>query len=75
MKIAFHSYKGGVGRTKVMVGVGAQMAMRKRRVGMLDFDLDASSLAAMFGYDKNDEKLDLLRILVPNQASSLTRKS
>ncbi len=28
MKIAFHSYKGGVGRTKVMIGVGAILALR-----------------------------------------------
>jgi MinD-like ATPase involved in chromosome partitioning or flagellar assembly len=48
MKIAFHSYKGGVGRTKVMLGVAALLAMRGHRVGMLDFDLDASGLASSF---------------------------
>ena len=45
MKFAFHSYKGGVGRTKVMIGVASILAMRGYRVGMLDFDLDASGLA------------------------------
>ena len=48
MKIAFHSYKGGVGRTKVMVGTGAIFAMMGYRVGLLDFDLDASALATIF---------------------------
>ncbi len=47
MLIGFHSYKGGVGRTKIMVGVGASLALSGRRVGMLDFDLDASGLAPM----------------------------
>lgn len=48
MKIAFHSYKGGVGRTKLMVGVAALMAKQGRRVGMLDFDLDSSGLVNIF---------------------------
>jgi MinD-like ATPase involved in chromosome partitioning or flagellar assembly len=64
MKIAFHSYKGGVGRTKVMLGVGAILAMRGHRVGMLDFDLDASGVAASLGADPAKiGKRELLNIL------------
>ncbi len=67
MRVAFHSYKGGVGRTKVMVGLGALLAMQGYRVGMLDFDLDASGLATIF--DAEPEQLgpfELLNILHPN---------
>ncbi len=53
-KIAFHSYKGGVGRTKVMVGLGAMLALQGVRVGMLDFDLDSSGLATIFGHSNDD---------------------
>ncbi len=64
MKIAFHSYKGGVGRTKLMVGTAALMAMQGLRVGMLDFDLDASGLATIFCADrKKTEQDELLHIL------------
>ena len=37
MNIGFYSYKGGVGRTIVMANLGAYLAMKGRRVGMLDF--------------------------------------
>jgi MinD-like ATPase involved in chromosome partitioning or flagellar assembly len=64
MKIAFHSYKGGVGRTKVMLGAAALLAMRGYRVGMLDFDLDASGLATSLNADRNQVgKRELLYIL------------
>lgn len=64
MKIAFHSYKGGVGRTKIMVAAGAILAMEGHRVGMLDFDLDASALATIFqaDMDKTPDR-ELLHIL------------
>ena len=64
MLIGFHSYKGGVGRTKLMVGAGALLALNGHRVGMLDFDLDASGLATMFGADrKSVGARELLHIL------------
>ena len=69
MRVAFHSYKGGVGRTKVMVGIGALLATMGRKVGMIDFDLDASSLATMFKTDgKKFGELELLHILCGNNA-------
>lgn len=69
MKVAFHSYKGGVGRTKLMVGVGALLAMQGRRVGLLDFDLDSSALATIFQADtENLAPFELLSILKnPNE--------
>jgi len=49
MNIAFHSFKGGVGRTKLMVGAATLLAVKyHRRVAMLDFDLDASGLNTIF---------------------------
>lgn len=70
MKVAFHSYKGGVGRTKIMVAVGALLAMKGHRVGMLDFDLDASSLATIFRADAGGlEDRHLLQILARRDPS------
>lgn len=64
MKIAFYSYKGGVGRTKIMVGVGALLAWKGFRVGMLDFDLDASGLTTIFQENlENVGSNELLHIL------------
>lgn len=61
-KIAFHSYKGGVGRTKIMVGAAMELAMRGHRVGMIDFDVDASGLASSFNQTQLSSP-DLLQIL------------
>lgn len=73
MRVAFHSYKGGVGRTKIMIGVGVVLAMRGYKVGMLDFDLDASGLATFFGDDQDEElkKRDLINILTTANLSLL----
>ena len=68
MRIAFYSYKGGVGRTKVMVGVGALLATMGKKVAMIDFDLDASALATMFNAEPNLGDQELLHILKNNSA-------
>ena len=71
-KIAFYSYKGGVGRTKVMLGVGAKLALDGHRVGMLDFDLDASGLATVLGGQATDiEQNELLYILANKDMSKV----
>ena len=64
MRVACYSYKGGVGRTKVMVGLGALMAMSGQRVGLVDFDLEASGLATIFNADPSKlGRNELLTIL------------
>ena len=52
--IAFHSYKGGTGKTTVITNLAARLAMMGKRVCLLDFDLYAPSLTTYF--KKNPEK-------------------
>ena len=46
--IAFHSYKGGTGKTTLISNLAATYASRGFNVGLLDFDLYAPSLVAYF---------------------------
>jgi len=47
--IAFHSYKGGTGKTTVISNLAASYAMQGRSVCLLDLDVYAPSLYAYFG--------------------------
>ena len=51
--LAFHSYKGGTGKTTVITNLAANLAMMGKRVCLLDFDLYAPSLTTYF--QKNPE--------------------
>jgi chromosome partitioning protein len=46
--IAFHSYKGGTGKTTLIVNTAAQFASNGYNVCLLDFDLYAPSLSTYF---------------------------
>ncbi len=46
--LAFHSYKGGTGKTTLITNVAALYAKNGFNVGLLDFDLYAPSLSAYF---------------------------
>jgi chromosome partitioning protein len=46
--IAFHSYKGGTGKTTLITNISAFYAKNGFNVGLLDFDLYAPSLATYF---------------------------
>lgn len=46
--IAFHSYKGGTGKTTLICNMAALYAKQGFNVGLLDFDLYAPSLVAYF---------------------------
>src|ERR1700751_1348059 len=40
----FYSYRGGVGRTTALVNVAVDLALRGRKVLLVDFDLEAPGL-------------------------------
>lgn len=49
--VAFYSFKGGVGRTTALTHVAAILAMRGRKVVVVDLDLEAPGLSSAFGLE------------------------
>ncbi|MFZ0886997.1 MAG: P-loop NTPase [Candidatus Binataceae bacterium] len=47
--IAFASAKGGVGKSTLLVNVAAALALKGRKVGIADLDVNAPSITAMLG--------------------------
>jgi len=56
--IAFHSYKGGTGKTFLSVNLAALYAQEGKAVCLLDFDFRAPSLYALFDVKKPAYKLN-----------------
>ena len=52
--IAFHSYKGGTGKTTIAANLAALLAKKGYRVFLLDLDVYAPSLHSYF--DKNPKR-------------------
>jgi len=59
--LAFHSYKGGTGKTTLIANLAALYAMNGMRVCLLDFDLYAPSLSTYFRKTPNYYLNNLLR--------------
>ena len=58
--IAFHSYKGGTGKTTIACNLAAMLTFKGYNVSLLDLDVYAPSLHAYFGYEPNKWINDLL---------------
>ena len=58
--IAFHSYKGGTGKTTIACNLAAMLTFKGYNVSLLDLDVYAPSLHAYFGHDPDKWINDLL---------------
>jgi chromosome partitioning protein len=58
--IAFHSYKGGTGKTTIACNLAAMLSFKGYNVSLLDLDVYAPSLHAYFEYDPDKWINDLL---------------
>jgi chromosome partitioning protein len=58
--IAFHSYKGGTGKTTIACNLAAMLSLKGYNVSLLDLDVYAPSLHAYFDYAPNKWINDLL---------------
>ena len=56
----FYSYKGGVGRTLALVNAGVELALRDRRVLLVDFDLEAPGLDTFEAFKSREPRLGIL---------------
>jgi chromosome partitioning protein len=77
--IAFHSYKGGTGKTTIACNLAAMLSLKGYNVSLLDLDVYAPSLHAYFDYSPNKwindllfENSDLNEIMV-DMTSNITR--
>ncbi|OLC82267.1 MAG: hypothetical protein AUJ08_06745 [Thaumarchaeota archaeon 13_1_40CM_3_50_5] len=61
--IAFHSYKGGSGKTTIASNLAAMLAAKGFKVSLLDLDVYAPSLQAYFDYSPSDWINDFLHDL------------
>ena len=58
--IAFHSYKGGTGKTTIACNLAAMLAAKGHRVSLLDFDVYAPSMQSYFDHAPRKWINDLL---------------
>jgi chromosome partitioning protein len=79
--IAFHSYKGGTGKTTIACNLAAMLSLKGYNVSLLDLDVYAPSLHAYFDYSPNKwindllfENSDLNEIMV-DMTSTLTKSA
>lgn len=58
--VTFFSFKGGVGRTTLLASVAWQLALQKKRVIVVDLDLEAPGIAALLGASARRGVIDAL---------------
>jgi len=61
--ITFYSYKGGVGRSMALVNIACLMAKNKKKVLLIDWDLEAPGLHSFFSDSIKNEELGLVDLI------------
>lgn len=61
--IAVHSYKGGTGKTTITVNTAVALALKGRRVGVMDMDLEGPGLHIFFDVDPDAQRFTLNDVL------------
>ena len=61
--IAIHSYKGGTGKSTITANVAVALALKGRRVGIMDMDLEGPGLHVFFNIDPNELRFTLNDVL------------
>src|SRR5207249_9237742 len=62
--IAVHSYKGGTGKTTITANVAVALALKGRRVGVMDMDLEGPGLHVFFDLDPSQLRFTVNDVLV-----------
>ena len=75
--VTFYSFKGGVGRTTALAACAWQLAAQNppKRVAVVDLDLEAPGLGALFGVDLPRGVLDFIVDFVATGSTDLGRLS
>jgi septum site-determining protein MinD len=50
--ISIHSFRGGTGKSNLTANLATQIAMRGKRVGIVDTDIQSPGIHVLFGYDE-----------------------
>ena len=61
--IAVHSYKGGTGKTTITANVAVALALKGRRVGVMDMDLEGPGLHVFFDLDPSQLRFTVSDVL------------
>src|SRR5437016_13235543 len=62
--IAIHSFKGGTGKSTISANLAAALALKGKRVGVMDMDLEGPGLHVIFGLDPYELPFTLNDVLV-----------
>ncbi len=61
--IALHSYKGGTGKTTLTANIAVALALKGRRVGIMDMDLEGPGLHVFFDVDPSQVRFTMNDVL------------
>ncbi|MBI5480029.1 MAG: AAA family ATPase [Deltaproteobacteria bacterium] len=68
--IAFYSFKGGVGRTTALVALALQLARAKKRVCVVDLDLEAPGVGVLLAPTSGPARYGVVDFLVEHEVSA-----